>query len=65
MDHGRSTSMPLARIELGPAEIPRFVADGLSTRVTAALKGIGYAHVTLDLEGYGRGRANATPGRPG
>jgi uncharacterized protein len=65
MDHGRSTSMPLARIELGPAEIPRFVADGLSTRVTAALKGIGYAHVTLDLEGYGRGRANATPGWPG
>jgi len=34
------------------------------TKVTAALKGIGYAHVTLDLEGYRRGRVSAAPGRP-
>src|SRR5579859_1574246 len=47
----------LARIELGPAEIPRFLADGISVKVTEALKGIGYAHVTLDLEGYRRGGA--------
>jgi len=45
----------LARIELGPAEIPRFLADGISTKVTGALKKIGYAHVTLDLQGYRRG----------
>ncbi|MGA9776966.1 MAG: ATP-dependent sacrificial sulfur transferase LarE [Limisphaerales bacterium] len=45
----------LARIELGPAEIPRFLADDISVKVTEALKGIGYAHVTLDLEGYRRG----------
>jgi len=50
-------STSLARIELGPAEIPRFLADGLSARVTAALKTIGYAHVTLDLQGYRRGGA--------
>ena len=49
----------LARIELGPAEIPRFLADGLSVKVTEVLKGIGYAHVTLDLEGYRRGGGNA------
>jgi pyridinium-3,5-biscarboxylic acid mononucleotide sulfurtransferase len=49
----------LARIELGPAEIPRFLADGISAKVTEALKGIGYAHVTLDLEGYHRGGADA------
>jgi uncharacterized protein len=64
LDAGPWTSTPLARIELGPAEIPRFVADGLLTKVTAALKGIGYAHVTLDLEGYRRGRVSAAPGRP-
>ena len=49
----------LARIELGPAEIPRFLADGISVKVTGALKGIGYAQVTLDLEGYRRGGADA------
>jgi len=49
----------LARIELGPTEIPRFLADGISVKVTGALKGIGYAQVTLDLEGYRRGGADA------
>ena len=45
----------LARIELGPAEIPRFLADGVTGKVAEALKKIGYAHVTLDLQGYRRG----------
>ena len=49
----------LARIELGPAEIPRFLADGNSVKITEALKGMGYAHVTLDLDGYRRGGADA------
>jgi uncharacterized protein len=49
------TSCHLARIELGPAEIPRFLEDGISAKVTDALKKIGYAHVTLDLQGYRRG----------
>jgi uncharacterized protein len=48
----------LARIELGPTEIPRFLADGISTRVTVALQDIGYTQVMLDLEGYRRGGAN-------
>jgi uncharacterized protein len=50
--------MSLARIELGSAEIPRFLEDGISAKVAEALKGIGYAHVTLDLEGYRRDGAN-------
>jgi uncharacterized protein len=50
----------LARIEVGLAELPKFVADGISLKVVAALKQIGYAHVTLDLEGYSRGNANPT-----
>jgi uncharacterized protein len=48
----------LARIELGPAEIPRFLNDGLTAKVAEALKKIGYAHVTLDLQGYRRGSLN-------
>ena len=52
-----STS-PLARIELGPAEIPRFLSNGVTGQVAQALKKIGYAHVTLDLQGYRRGSTN-------
>ena len=48
----------LARIELGPAEIPRFLNDGVTGKVADALKKIGYAHVTLDLQGYRRGSTN-------
>ena len=48
----------LARIELGPAEIPRFLNNGVTGRVAEALKKIGYAHVTLDLQGYRRGSLN-------
>jgi uncharacterized protein len=48
----------LARIEVGPAELKRLLENGLSGRVTEALKEIGYAHVTLDLQGYRRGSLN-------
>jgi uncharacterized protein len=48
----------LARIEVGPVELPKFVADGVSTSVAEALRKIGYAHVTLDLQGYRRGSVN-------
>jgi uncharacterized protein len=48
----------LARIELGPAEIPRFLNDGVAGKVAEALKKTGYAHVTLDLQGYRRGSLN-------
>ncbi len=48
----------LARIEVGPAELPRLLENGLSERVAAALRGIGYRHVTVDLQGYRRGSLN-------
>jgi len=51
----------LARIEVGPLELPKLLADGLSLRVIAALKQIGYAHVTVDLQGYRRGSLNEAP----
>ena len=44
----------LARIEVGPAEMIKFLADGVADRVAVELKKIGYAHVTLDLQGYRR-----------
>ena len=48
----------LARIEVGPTELPKFLANGTAQRVTEALKAAGYAHVTLDLQGYRRGSTN-------
>jgi uncharacterized protein len=48
----------LARIEVGPAEMRKFLEDGLSPKVAQALKQVGYAHVTLDLQGYRRGSTN-------
>jgi uncharacterized protein len=48
----------LARIEVGVSELPKFVENGSSSKVAEALKKIGYAHVTLDLQGYRRGSTN-------
>jgi uncharacterized protein len=59
----RSPVTHLARIELGPEEIPRFLADGISDKVIGALKAIGYAQVLLDSKGYRRCGANPVPRR--
>ena len=48
----------LARIELGAAEIKRIFENGLVDQVRNALTQIGYTHVTVDLQGYRRGRLN-------
>ena len=53
-----STTRHLARIEVGPAEMQKLLENGLSLKVAEALKQIGYAHVTLDLQGYRRGSTN-------
>ncbi len=53
-----ATVSHLARIEVGPAEMHKFLADGVADRIAGALKQIGYAHVTLDLQGYRRGSTN-------
>ena len=57
-------SQYLARIEVGPAEMAKLLVDGAAAHVAAALKKIGYAHVTLDLQGYRRGSLNevSSPG---
>ena len=61
--HELSAKSHLARIELGAAEMPKFLADGISARVTEELKKIGYAQVTLDLQGYRRGSLNEANSR--
>jgi uncharacterized protein len=53
----------LARIELAPSEIPALLANGRLAVVAEALKKIGYAHVTLDLQGYRRGSTNEALGK--
>lgn len=59
------THPALARIEVGPGELPRLLERGLYARVASELKQVGYAYVTLDLEGYRRGSLNARlPGTP-
>jgi uncharacterized protein len=50
--------MVLARIEVGAEELPRLNDVKVSQQVFAALKKIGYAHVTVDLQGYRRGSLN-------
>jgi len=53
----------LARIEVGPSELPRLLENGTAAKVAEALKQIGYAHVTVDLQGYRRGSLNERTGK--
>ncbi|MEY2410153.1 MAG: pyridinium-3,5-biscarboxylic acid mononucleotide sulfurtransferase [Verrucomicrobiota bacterium] len=56
-----AATLALARIEVGPGEMTKFFADDTASRVSAALREIGYAHVTLDLQGYRGGRLKPAP----
>jgi len=58
--HELNGKQNLARIEVGPRELTKFLADGISARVADELKKVGYHHVTLDLQGYRRGSTNET-----
>lgn len=58
---GQAGMAHLARIEVGPSEFPRLLANGVPARVAAAVTALGYAHCTLDLQGYRRGSLNPTP----
>jgi len=58
---GGNRAAALARIEVGADEIPKLLADETFARVAEALRKIGYAHVTLDLQGYRRGSLNESP----
>ena len=61
--HHEMQKQNLARIELAPAEIPALLVNGKLVTVAEELKKIGYAHVTLDLQGYRRGSTNEVLGK--
>jgi len=57
----------VARIEVPPADLPRLVQDAVRERVVEALRGLGFAHVTVDLRGFRSGSLNegvVTPSHP-
>ncbi len=56
--HHELPQASLARIEVGPGELGKFLTDGVAQRVADSLKRLGYGHVTLDLQGYRRGSLN-------
>lgn len=58
--HELPQGQSLARIELGPDELSRFLNQSLMDEVTAKLRTLGYQHVTVDLRGYRRGSLNET-----
>jgi uncharacterized protein len=61
--HHEMQKQNFARIELAPTEIPALLANGKLSTVAEELKKIGYAHVTLDLQGYRRGSTNEVLGK--
>ena len=49
----------VARIEVPPQEIEKFLDGGMRLRVAEACRGFGFTHVSLDLTGYQTGSMNA------
>lgn len=54
---------PLARIEVPPEELIRFLEEKTRTAVVRFLKEAGFTYVALDLEGYRTGAMNEALGR--
>jgi len=48
----------IARIEIEREDFQRLLSDDAVLKITAALKGLGYTYVCLDLEGYRTGSLN-------
>lgn len=49
----------IARIEIAREELPRAMTMEMAAELTAIFKGLGFAYVTLDLEGFRSGSMNA------
>jgi uncharacterized protein len=58
-DHG-----DVARIEVPVADVARLVSPDVRERVAKHLRDAGFAHVTLDLEGFRSGSMNISLGMP-
>jgi len=49
----------IVRIEIAPEELPRALTPEMAAEFTRIFKALGYAYVTLDLEGFRSGSMNA------
>jgi uncharacterized protein len=49
---------PLARVEVGPSELPRALDPRMAERMLKEIKALGFRWVSLDLEGYRSGSLN-------
>jgi uncharacterized protein len=49
---------PIARIEVPPADVARFLEEGTRAEAVRRLKESGFTYVTLDLQGYRTGAMN-------
>jgi|TARA_B100000470_G_scaffold60842_1_gene45985 uncharacterized protein len=56
--HHEQPGGALAKIELGQAEMERFLGGDLMASVSARIRDAGFADVTLDTKGYRRGSLN-------
>src|ERR1700751_309945 len=54
----------LARVEIAPEEMPRALSPEMAAAIAKELKAVGFAYVSLDLEGYRQGSLNETLKRP-
>ena len=48
----------IARIELRPADIQKFIENGIKDKVSETLHALGFKYVSLDLDGYRLGSMN-------
>jgi pyridinium-3,5-biscarboxylic acid mononucleotide sulfurtransferase len=48
----------VARIEIDPLDLVRFVQSGTRQELVKKLRELGFAHIALDLEGYSSGKMN-------
>jgi uncharacterized protein len=48
----------IARVELEPADFPRFLQEEVRAKTVEFLKEAGFTYVTLDLQGYRTGAMN-------
>ena len=62
LNHQPASTWPASKS--APPRCAKLLENGLSLKVAEALKKIGYAHVTLDLQGYRRGSLNEVPPLP-
>lgn len=57
-DAGARGQGPLARLEIGRDEMARALDPEMRDSIVAALRALGYRHVTIDLQGYRSGSLN-------